>query len=127
MGFLKSIFTWWDGPTIGTALWSRRNGRQVGSDAIGNTYHESKGGRRWVIYQGANDAARIPPEWYAWMHKQIDGLPDDVLPPPRAFEKAAIGNLTGTPRAYRPAGALERGGHRAAASGDYQAWTPDQA
>ncbi len=127
MGFLKSIFTWWDGPTIGTALWSRRNGRQVGGDALGNSYHESKDGRRWVIYQGANDAARIPPEWYAWMHKQIDGLPDDVLPPPRSFEKPAAGNLTGTPKAYRPAGALERGGQRAAASGDYQPWTPDQA
>ncbi len=127
MSFLTSIFTWWNGPTIGTALWSRRNGRQVGSDALGNSYHESKDGRRWVIYKGANDAARIPPEWYAWMHKQIDGLPDDVLPPPRRFEKPAIGNLTGTPKAYRPAGALERGGQRAAASGDYQAWTPDQA
>ena len=35
-------------------------------------------------------------------------------------------NLTGTPSAYRPAGALERGGVRQAASGDYQAWTPGQ-
>jgi NADH:ubiquinone oxidoreductase subunit len=27
--------------------------------------------------------------------------------------------------AYRPAGALERGGQRARAAGDYEAWTPD--
>jgi NADH:ubiquinone oxidoreductase subunit len=33
--------------------------------------------------------------------------------------------MTGTPFAYRPAGALEKGGHRAAATGDYDAWTPE--
>jgi NADH:ubiquinone oxidoreductase subunit len=125
MSFFKSIFTWWEGPTIGTALWSRRNGNQVGTDALGNRYFQGKDGRRWVIYDGPNDAARIPPEWYAWMHKQIDGLPDEVLPPARKFQKPPSGNLTGTPNAYRPSGALERGGHRQAASGDYQAWTPE--
>ena len=125
MGLLSSIFTWWNGPTIGTALWSRRNGRQVGTDSLGTAYFTSWKGRRWVIYDGPNDAARIPPEWYAWMHYQIDGLPDDVLPPARKFEKPASGNLTGTPVAYRPSGSLERGAQRAAASGDYEAWTPE--
>ena len=126
MSVLGKIFTWWDGATIGTALWSRRNGRQVGTDALGNAYFEAKkGGRRWVIYNGLNDAARIPPEWYSWMHHQFDGLPDDVLPPVRKFAKPATGNLTGTPQAYRPTGALEKGGRRQAASGDYQAWTPE--
>jgi NADH:ubiquinone oxidoreductase subunit len=55
----------------------------------------------------------------------IDGLPDEALPPPRKFQKPPKGNLTGTPDAYRPSGALERGGQRQAASGDYQAWTPE--
>ena len=32
--------------------------------------------------------------------------------------------MTGTNRAYLPAGALERGGNRAAATGDYEAWSP---
>ena len=69
MGFLKSIFTWWDGATIGTRLFSWRNGQKVGSDALGNVYFESKaktasGTRRWVIYAGANDASRVPPEWF---------------------------------------------------------------
>ncbi|MFN3510845.1 MAG: NADH:ubiquinone oxidoreductase subunit NDUFA12, partial [Tsuneonella troitsensis] len=26
MGILSKIFTWWDGATIGTSLWSARNG-----------------------------------------------------------------------------------------------------
>jgi NADH:ubiquinone oxidoreductase subunit len=33
--------------------------------------------------------------------------------------------MTGTAFAYRPQGALEKGGHRAAATGDYEAWSPD--
>jgi len=126
MGLLKNMFTWWEGAGLSTVLYTRRQGRQVGSDAVGNAYFQSKdGSRRWVIYNGSNDASRIPPEWYSWMHKQIDGLPDEVLPPVRKFEKPATGNRTGTPDAYRPSGAMERGGRRAAASGDYQAWTPD--
>jgi NADH:ubiquinone oxidoreductase subunit len=125
MGLLKKIFTWWDGATIGTALYSWRNGRKVGSDAHGNIYYQSKkGDRRWVIYNGSNDASRIAPEWYAWMHRQIDDVPDKAMPPPPKFQKPPIPNLTGTPQAYRPSGALERGGQRQAASGDYEAWTP---
>jgi NADH:ubiquinone oxidoreductase subunit len=126
MGLLKNMFTWWEGATIGTALFSWRNGVRVGSDAEGNVYfRDRKGDRRWVMYQGSNDASRIPPEWYSWIHKQIDGLPDEALPPPRPFQKPAKPNRTGTAEAYRPSGALERGGQRQAASGDYQAWTPD--
>jgi NADH:ubiquinone oxidoreductase subunit len=126
MGLLKQIFTWWDGATIGTALFTRRHGRKVGTDDYGNVYYQSKkGDRRWVIYNGSNDASRIPPDWYGWMHRQIDDLPDKALPPVRKFQKPATPNLTGTPAAYRPSGALERGGRRAAASGDYEAWMPE--
>ena len=126
MGVLRKIFTWWDGATVGTALFTRRHGQRVGTDQLGNIYYESKdGARRWVIYNGSNDASRIPPDWYSWMHRLIDGLPDDALPPPPPFLKEPTPNLTGTPGAYRPPGSLERGGRRAAASGDYQAWTPE--
>ncbi|HEY0113924.1 MAG TPA: NADH:ubiquinone oxidoreductase subunit NDUFA12 [Allosphingosinicella sp.] len=128
MGFFKQLFTWWEGASLTTSLHVRRNGRQVGTDELGNVYYASKkGDRRWVIYKGENDASRIPPDWFSWLHHQIDGLPDEALPPAPKFLKAAEPNLTGTPQAYRPSGALERGGQRAAASGDYEAWTPDQA
>jgi NADH:ubiquinone oxidoreductase subunit len=33
--------------------------------------------------------------------------------------------MTGTNRAYRPPGHVLAGGHRDAATGDYEAWTPD--
>jgi NADH:ubiquinone oxidoreductase subunit len=126
MGFFKNLFTWWEGATLGTALYTRRQGVKVGDDALGNVYYRSKNGsRRWVIYNGSNDASRIPPDWYSWIHRQIDGTPDESLPPAPKFLRPPTPNLTGTPLAYRPAGALERGGRRAAASGDYEAWTPE--
>lgn len=131
MSVLGKIFTWWDGATLGTSLWSWRHGEQVGTDAQGNAYYRSKrkgpGGRerRWVIYQGANDASRVPAEWHGWLHGSFDGVPESNLPPPHIWEADYTPNATGTVAAYRPAGALERGGRRAAATGDYEAWSPD--
>lgn len=126
---LKKIFTWWDGATIGTLLFSKRNGSRMGEDALGNVYFE--GGRttddrprRWVIYSGPNDASRVPAEWHGWLHYTTDLTPDQQ-PQPRVWQKPAIPNQTGTEAAYRPAGALERGGVRAAATGDYEAWSPN--
>lgn len=128
MGWLKQIFTWWDGTKPGTRWHVRRHGREVGRDSLGNVYYASKkGDRRWIVYQGENDASRIPPEWYSWLHHLIGGPPDEALPPPPKFLREPVPNLTGTPGAYRPAGALERGGERQAASGDYEAWVPDRA
>ncbi|HYD36938.1 MAG TPA: NADH-ubiquinone oxidoreductase subunit NDUFA12 family protein [Allosphingosinicella sp.] len=107
---------------------ARFRARSVGRDDLGNVYYESKkGGRRFVIYDGPNDPSRIPPEWYAWLHRMIDGTPDRALPPAPKFLREAEPNLTGTPLAYRPSGALELGARRPAASGDYEAWTPDRA
>jgi NADH:ubiquinone oxidoreductase subunit len=129
MGFLKSVFTWWEGATFGTRIGLRGKSR-VGEDALGNVYWQ--GGtdpngltRRWVIYNGSNDASRIPPEWFSWLHHQIDTAPDQALPAPREWQKAWEPNQTGTRLAYRPPGALEAGGQRVRATGDYEAWTPD--
>ena len=79
MGILMKIFTWWDGATIGTQLWARRaKGEHVGTDAAGNKYYRARAktgakaagrpdgsytsrDKRWVIYNGANDASRVPP------------------------------------------------------------------
>jgi NADH:ubiquinone oxidoreductase subunit len=132
MGILGKIFTWWDGATIGTSVFSAMNGEHVGTDAQGNRYYRSPnkkttGGRerRWVIYDGANDASRVPAEWHGWLHHSYDEVPESHLPPPRIWEAEYTPNATGTFHAYRPQGALERGGKRARATGDYEAWSPD--
>jgi NADH:ubiquinone oxidoreductase subunit len=131
MGFFSKIFTWWDGATVGTALFSALNGEKVGTDAQGNTYYRSNKKladgreRRWVIYNGANDASRVPAEWHGWLHGAFEGPPESNLPPPRIWEADYTPNATGSAAAYRPQGALERGGRRARATGDYESWTPD--
>ena len=127
MGILARIFTWWDGATLGTSLFTRRFGREAGRDEAGNIYfqHRDNKARRWVIYAGSNDGSRVPPGWQAWLRGTIDELPDKSLPARRAFEKPPLANVTGTELAYRPGGALGSGTKRAASTGDYQAWKPD--
>jgi NADH:ubiquinone oxidoreductase subunit len=135
MGFFSKLFTWWDGATIGTAVFSALKGEQVGTDAAGNKYFRAKqkggakdsGGaeKRWVIYAGANDASRVPAEWHGWLHSAFGDVPESHLPPPRIWEADYTPNATGSAAAYRPQGALERGGRRARATGDYESWTPD--
>jgi NADH:ubiquinone oxidoreductase subunit len=132
MGFFKNIFTWWEGATFGTWLGTKTGGERMGEDGSGNVYFQARKAvngrhRRWVMYKGSNDSSRVPPEWHGWLHNTHDAVPSEALPPPRAWEREASENTTGTDKAYRPAGALEVGGNRAAATGDYTAWSPDQA
>jgi len=139
MAILAKIFTWWDGATIGTLLFSNRKGEHVGTDAAGNKYYRERRSagkasaptgsytareKRWVIYAGSNDASRVPSEWHGWLHGTYDDVPESHLPPPKVWEVDYTPNATGTPAAYRPQGALERGGRRARAVGDYEAWSP---
>lgn len=128
MGVIKNIFTWWEGATFGTWLTTRMGGERVGTDEFGNVYFQTKKGkgtvRRWVIYKGSNDASRVPADWFNWLRNTELATPDQ-LPPRREWEKPWVPNQTGTAEAYRPQGALEQGGKRAAATGDYEAWSPN--
>ena len=127
MGFWSRTFTWWNGATWGTGLFTRLHGSEVGRDDAGNLYYESKREpkRRWVIYNGNNDGSRVPPEWQMWLKGTITDLPEKSLPPRRTFQKPAEPNLTGTMAAFRPDGALGSGRIRPASTGDYQPWIPE--
>lgn len=127
MGIFANAFTWWNGASWGTSIFSRRNGKEVGRDEAGNIYfeHRKDKNRRWVLYTGNNDSSRVPPGWNAWLRGTIDGLPEAALPARRKFEAAPQPNVTGTPEAYRPSGSLAGRGQRPAATGDYQAWKPE--
>ena len=128
MGLIGKFFSpsWWTGATFGTSLFTRRHGGEVGRDELGNIYYQhDKDHRRWVIYAGSNDGSRVPPNWQAWLKGTIDLLPDKAMPPRRSFEREAAANATGTFAAYKPGGSLGAKGVRPAATGDYQAWTPD--
>jgi len=127
MGILHSIFTWWTGAGLTTRMFTRRHGREMGRDEAGNIYfqHSKDPSRRWVIYHGSNDASRTPPAWNSWLRGQIDDVPEKALPPRRHFQKDPVPNLSGTGETYRPSGSLSLAGKRPAATGDYQAWTPE--
>lgn len=129
MGINANPFTWWNGASWGT-MFGLIGKTRVGDDSLGNVYYQ--GGkdvnglpRRWVIYDGSNDASRVAPEWFSWLHHLVDDVPEQSMPAPRQWQKPAVPNLTGTALAYRPPGALEKGGKRAGATGDYEAWTPE--
>jgi NADH:ubiquinone oxidoreductase subunit len=127
MGFWSKTFTWWNGATWGTSLFTRMSGKEVGRDERGNLYYQHKkdSRRRWVIYAGPNDGSGVPPGWQAWLKNTIDELPEQALPARRTFHQPAEPNLTGTMAAFRPDGALGSGKVRPASTGDYQPWTPD--
>ena len=83
--FLLKFFTWWNGQTFGTQLWTWRFGELVGEDEQGNRYFRTKGRkidptlgfeRRWVIYNGYAEASRVPPSWHGWMHHTVDVAAD---------------------------------------------------
>lgn len=122
------IFTWWREATLGTKLFTWAKGEVVGKDRYGNTYYREKGreirkARRWVIYEGDVEASKVPPEWNAWLHKTTDDVPVDAGPS-AAWHTEHGANVTGTEDAYRPPGHPSMGGQRAAATGDYEPWTP---
>ncbi len=129
--FIKRLFAWWDGYTLGTKLAVWRRAEFVFQDEFGNRYYEEKKAtydgrkRRWVTYKGYADGSKVPPEWHAWLHHTTDERPCDAPQPVPCYEKPYQPNLTGTPWAWRPKGSLWRGGKRPKTSADYEAWTPD--
>lgn len=113
--------------TVRTRFFTWLNGEQVGTDPLGNRYfrHKKAGDRRrWVLFNGEAEASRVPPEWHAWLHYTTDEAPIHGVEH-KPWEKEHLPNLSGTPYAYRPQGSVAKGGQRAAATGDYQAWRPE--
>ena len=124
MEFLKQLATWWNGQTLGTRVWTWRNGTKVGEDAQGNTFYQNRdGSRRWVIYNGEAEASRVSPEWHGWLHQTYQDPPTEVPLPRKAWEKEHQENLTGSAMAYAPAGSLRAA--NPADRSDYEAWQPE--
>ncbi len=131
---LLRSFTWWNGQTWGTYIYTRRKGEFVGTDELGNRYYTALGPmidvsngpqRRWVIYNGEADASTVPPSWRSWLTHTHDILPSEQKYVPREWEKPHLANMTGSAQAYRPPGSTLARGERQAATGDYLAWSPD--
>jgi NADH:ubiquinone oxidoreductase subunit len=116
--------TWWNHSTLGTWLFTLRQGVPVGEDGQGNRFYQSRDGkRRWVIYNGEAEASRIAPEWHGWMHHTWDTPPTEAPLPRKSWQKPHQENLTGTPLAYAPPGSIRR--TQPEERRDYEAWQPD--
>jgi NADH:ubiquinone oxidoreductase subunit len=130
MGIFQQMFTWWNGATLGTYLFTSARGTLVGTDEAGNRYYEEKKAvegrqkRRWVVYKGLAEASKVGPDWHGWMHHTFDAPPTAAPFKVKAWEKPHVPNLSGTPFAWRPPGSLYRGGGRPEATGDYEPWKP---
>ncbi len=125
MNFLKELFAWWTGNTIGTRLYTWRYGNRVGADSFGNIYYQTEGGkRRWVTYSKQSEASLVPPEWYGWLHYTVDVPPTEESYAPHPWQIAYRPNLTGTSQAYRPPGSTLNPGAVKPAALDYEPWQP---
>jgi NADH:ubiquinone oxidoreductase subunit len=117
---------------FGTLMQTCFTGVKIGQDDFGNRYYHSrttpKGVRekRWVVYAGEPEASKVPAEWHIWLHHTADAPIADNSPLRKSWQKPHQQNLTGTPEAYLPPGHTLEGGKRAKATGDYQAWQPEE-
>jgi len=126
MSILREIFTWWNGQTIGTRLFTARSGELVGEDDQGNRFYRTRDdARRWVIYAGEAEASRVSPDWHGWLHRTWDTPPSEAPLPRKPWEKAHLPNMTGTEAAYRPPGSVLTPATRPRNASDYDAWSPE--
>jgi NADH:ubiquinone oxidoreductase subunit len=128
MGLFSDLFTWWNGTTLSTRIYTSRHGASIGEDGFGNHYYEDKNTigpagkpRRWVIYNGEAEASKVPPEWHGWLHYIVDEPPSGAYQA-KSWQKPHIENMTGTPQAYRPPGSILKPGRRTNAPADYEPW-----
>jgi NADH:ubiquinone oxidoreductase subunit len=143
MSLLSDIFTWWNGTTLSTRLYTKYRGQLVGEDGFGNKYYTEKKtakeasakrrsgsqaaekaqkpARRWVIYSGVAEATKVPPEWFAWLHHISDDLPFENEPL-KTWHKPHVENMTGTSQAWRPAGSILNTPRRRISTLDYEPW-----
>lgn len=126
MSILREIFTWWNGQTMGTRLFTRRHGILVGEDEAGNRFYRTEDdSKRWVIYSGEAEASRIAPDWHGWLHRTWDAPPSEKPLKRQPWEKEHVPNLTGTEGAYRPPGSILTPESRPRNASDYEAWSPE--
>jgi NADH:ubiquinone oxidoreductase subunit len=124
LGLIKRLATWWDGQTVGTALFTKRYGVKVGEDEVGNVYYRTHDDtRRWVIYPGSNDASRVGPDWYGWLHHTFPKPPTEDPIVRKSWEKPHHPNLTGSEGAFLRQGSIRRADVKPQT--DYEAWTPE--
>jgi NADH:ubiquinone oxidoreductase subunit len=121
---IKRLVTWWDGMSLGRQLYTWRFGEKVGEDAAGNVFYRSADdSRRWVIYAGSNDATRVGPDWYGWLHFTVKAPPTVEPVAHKTWEQPHQPNMTGSEGAFLRKGSIRRADVKP--QSDYEAWSPE--
>ena len=99
---IKEIFTWWNGQTFGTRIWTIFSGHLIATDENQNKFYTNKNDTmRWVIYYGEVEATKVLPEWNNWLRYTSMEIPSD-LTNKFNWQKKHSQNKTGTKNAYSP-------------------------
>lgn len=105
-------------------------GRMIGQDQFGNSYYEEKflffesnkrRPRRWVIYNGIEEASKVTSDWHGWLHFTTNIAPENIH---YAWQKPHLPNVTATKRVYLPSNHILKGGKMEAKH--YEAWSPNK-
>ena len=125
---IKQAFTWWNGQTISTMLYTKFFGYNIGQDEFGNKYYISKAKankkKRWVIYNGYADSSKVPARWHTWLHGVVDEIPSEQERSGKKWMRGHLPNLTGSDSAYRPSGSLTKQIVEDKKKGNYESWSP---
>ena len=123
--FFKILFTWWNGKTLGTLLFTWRKGIFVGEDSFGNKFYKNETDeKRWVIYEDNSEASKIDPNWHSWIRFTVKESPSKKTNKYK-WEKPYIENLTGLASVYRPNKLiLEKNLKKTKIETDYSSWEP---
>ena len=124
---IKVLFTWWNGITVGTKLYTYFNGKKVGEDYFGNFYYESKDKKnRWCIYSNGLTLQKLVLNGTVGLdlfQLQVQKITVRLISGRKQFN----GNLTGLDSAYKPRIVRTSGSEEDLDSyqSDYKAWKPE--
>ena len=119
---LKEIFTWWNGQTLGTRLWTYFYGIAAGVDSHGNKYfHNKKDTKRWVIYAHEVESTSVNPEWNNWLRFTSKAKASENEK--YEWQKNHLSNQTGTVNAYDPEN-INSNESSKKRNDDYIKWSP---
>jgi len=96
--------------------------KNIGIDSFGNKYYEQNNvskKKRFVIYNGIEEASKIPAQWHRWLHYSSDEIPSEFENVQNVWQKSHLPNLTGTKFLYSPKKYKGYYGKK-----HYQTWSP---
>tara|TARA_Y100000588_G_scaffold377762_1_gene457321 strand:+ start:1028 stop:1450 length:423 start_codon:yes stop_codon:yes gene_type:complete len=129
---LEKFLTSWNkfkmSTSIGTRIFTKLFGEEVGQDDWGNKYYRHNYGskakeKRWVIYFDEPDGSAVPPNWQGWLTHTSKLPPTEDPPIVWDWMIEHKPNTSGTPQAYRPPGSSLTG-HSEISRGSYEPWEP---